>query len=83
MIIKIVGEEVVLSSNSNIDKARNVRIYNDNGSDVVISRNYSNGVLIGNTTMQANSVMIFEKGYTDELGSSANVLATPVAYTIS
>jgi hypothetical protein len=81
MNIKVLAEEISLNDPDTVSDSRLVRVYNDTGSDVVITRRDDANTVIGSATMPGNSVDVFEKGSTDTLEASAVVLATPIAYT--
>lgn len=84
MIIKLKSEEVTLSSTpTTIDDARVVRVYNDSGSDVLVTRRDDANTVLGSCTLASGSIQFVEKVDDDTLESSANVKATSVAYTIS
>jgi hypothetical protein len=84
MIIKVISEEIVLSSTPNsIGGSRVVRIYNDSGSDVLVTRRNSANTVLGSCTLANGSIQFMKKAGNDTLESSANVKATSVAYTIS
>ena len=84
MIIKVLSEEAVLSSTADtISDARVVRVYNDSGSDALVTRRDSANTVLGSCTLANGSIQFIEKFGDETLESSANVKATSVAYTIS
>jgi hypothetical protein len=80
MNTKLISEEISLDDPETVSGYRRVRIYNDTGSDVLITRRDDANTVIGSATMPGGSVAIFEKASTDTLEASATVLATPIAY---
>jgi hypothetical protein len=84
MIIKVLSEEAVLSSTPDtVEDSRVVRVYNDSGSDALVTRRDSSNTVLGSCTLANGSIQFMEKQGDDTLESSANVKATSVAYTIS
>ena len=84
MIIKPIAEETTLTSTaSTVDGGRVVRIYNDAGEDVLITRRDSANTVLGSCTLANGSIQFVEKFHNETLEASANVKAVSVAYTIS
>lgn len=84
MIIKVISQEAALSSTPDtVNDARVVRVYNDSGSDVLVTRRDSANTVLGSCTLANGSIQFMEKLSDDTLESSANVKVTSVAYTIS
>lgn len=84
MIIKVISQEAALSSTPDtVNDARVVRVYNDSGSDVLVTRRDSANTVLGSCTLANGSIQFMEKLGDDTLESSANVKVTSVAYTIS
>lgn len=79
MIVKPLSAETTLSANSTVSDASCVRIYNDSGSDALIT----NETTTGSFTLPNGAITFVKKTSTDELSSSGNVKATSVAFTIS
>lgn len=84
MIIKVITEEATLTSTpDSVSDARVVRVYNDSGSDALITRRDSANTVLGSCTLANGSIQFMEKAWEDTLESSANVKVTSVAFTIS
>lgn len=81
MNLKVLAAEISLDDPETVSDSRLVRVYNDTGSDVLITRRDDANTVIGSATIQGNSVAVFEKASADTLEASAAVLATPIAYT--
>ena len=79
MIVKPLSAEATLSANSTVSDASCVRIYNDSGSDALIT----NETTTGSFTLPNGAITFVKKTSTDELSSSGNVKATSVAFAIS
>jgi hypothetical protein len=79
-IIKIVGSEV--SANSTASAYSNNRLVKvvTPATNSVVTRAYSNGTAVGNTTLLSNTEYYLAKEPTDTFAFSANVLLTPVAW---
>jgi hypothetical protein len=79
-IIKVVSAEV--QGNTTPQSFSNNRLVKvvTNGSNVVATRAYSNGVAIGNTTLLTTSLYWMAKEPTDTFAFSSNVLVTPCAF---
>lgn len=83
MIIKLIGEEKTLSSADDVDLARVVRIFNNSGNTVFITRNDESNNIVGSCTLDYNEIVILEKNATDTLEATANVLVSSIAYSVS
>lgn len=84
MIIKVLTEEATLDSTPDtISDARVVRVYNDSGSDALVTRRDSANTVLGSCTLANGSIQFLEKASDDTLEAAANVKVTSVAYTIS
>lgn len=84
MIIKVITEETTLTSTpDSVSDARVVRVYNDSGSDALITRRDSANTVLGSCTLANGSIQFMEKEWEDTLESSATVKVTSVAFTIS
>jgi len=84
MIIKPIAEETTLTDEaSTVDGGRVIRIYNDAGSDVLVTRRDSSNNVLGTCTLANGSIQFVEKFHDETLEASANVKAVSVAYTIS
>jgi hypothetical protein len=83
MIIKLIGEEKTLSVADDVDLARVVRLFNNSGNTVLITRRDEINNTIGSCTLDNNEIVILEKNPTDTIESSANVLASSIAYSTS
>ncbi len=80
MNIKLLSEEIELTSPDTVSSASRVRIYAV-GTDVLVTRRDDANTVIGSTTMPGGSVEIFQKLPTDTLEANTQVLATSIAYT--
>lgn len=84
MLIKVITEESTLTSTpDSVSEARVVRVYNDSGSDVLVTRRDDANTVLGSCTLANGSIQFMEKAWEDTLESSANVKVTSVAFTIS
>jgi len=83
MIIKLISEEATLSAADTVGLASCVRVYNNSGSEVLITRRDSSNNVLGSCTLANNEVSFLQKLSTDTLEAGANVLVTSVAFTIS
>ena len=86
MLIKVLAAEGNLSSASNVDSARVVRLYNGHSAALVITRKDSGGTTIGSFTLGTLQSILIEKDFTDTLTASSNggsVKVVKVAFTIS
>lgn len=84
MIIKVLSEETTLDTTPDtIGDARVVRVYNDSGSDALVTRRNAANTVLGSCTLANGSIQFMEKVFDDTLESSANVKVASVAYTIS
>ena len=81
MNIKVLSEEISLNTADTILSASRVRIYNNTGSDVLITRRDDANTAIGSLTLEGKEIAILEKNPTDTLEASAAVLASSIAYT--
>jgi hypothetical protein len=79
-IIKIVAPEV--QGNTTPQAFSNVRLVKvvTDGSNVVVTRAFSNGTAIGNTTLLTSNLYWLAKSPTDTLAFTSNVLVTPCAF---
>lgn len=78
-MLKLIGSEVALSTASNVGKASAVRVLNDSGSAVLITRANTGGT-IGTCTLPNGATEVFQKEPNDTLASNAAVKAVSVAY---
>jgi hypothetical protein len=83
MITKILSTEISLSTANTVSDARVVRVFNNTGGNILITRSNSSAVVLGTCTLQANSVTFVEKNPSDTLTAAAAVLATSIAFTTS
>lgn len=81
MNIKVLSEEISLNTADTILSASRVRIYNNTGSDVLITRRDDANTVVGSLTLEGKEIAILEKNPTDTLEASAAVLASSIAYT--
>jgi hypothetical protein len=83
MNIKLISEEIELTSPDTVSSASLVRVYNSNavGTDVLVTRRDDANTVIGSTTMPGGSIAVFQKLPTDTLEANTQVLATSIAYT--
>lgn len=81
MNIKVLSEEISLNSADTVSSASLVRIYNNTGSAVLVTRRDDANTVIGSLTLPGNEVTVLEKLPTDTFEASANVLASSVAFT--
>ena len=75
--LKLVGEEVDISTPSTVHNSTFVRVYAP--TDAIITYYNENDVVIGSMTMPAGFVEIMEKNRPDKLSANTTVLATPLA----
>lgn len=80
MLVKMLSTEISLSTADNVSSASIVRVYNDSGADVLITRATAGAVTIGTATAPAGAIMFIEKSPTDTLAAGSAVKATSVAY---
>jgi hypothetical protein len=83
MLIKPISTEISLSTANTVSDARVVRVFNNTGGTVLITRTSAAAIVIGTCSLQANSVHFIEKNPSDTLTAAAAVLATSIAYTTS
>ena len=83
MIIKLLTEEISLSTANTVSDARVVRIFNSTAGLVLLTRTSEANVVYGSCTLPANTIHFVEKNPTDTLTANAAVLATSIAYTTS
>lgn len=76
--LKLVGEEVDISTPSTVHNSTFVRVYAPT-SDAVITYTSEDDVVIGSMTIPAGFVEIMEKNRTEKLSANTTVLATPLA----
>jgi len=80
MILKVLGAEVVINVVTSFSNSANlVRVINLGVANVV-NVAYSNGVVYANLTLSNTESIIIEKGLTDKIQGSDDMLAVPVAY---
>lgn len=77
MIIKPLGELVVVTTANSVANSNLVRIHSSSATTVTIA---SGANTIGTFSMPANSVEIVEKAATDTIACSAAANCTPVAF---
>ena len=78
-LIKLLGSEIALSTANTVGSAAVVRINNNSGGAVVITRANTGGT-IGTCTMNSNEVGYFEKAPADTIASNVAVRAVSVAF---
>ena len=78
MLIKLLAVEGDLSSASNVDGAKVVRLFNNHSTNVVITQKTAGGATIGTFTADNGKVVFIEKAPTDTLQSGSNGSAIKV-----
>lgn len=78
--IKIIGTEFSLTTANTVDSATLVRVHNNSGGVVLITRK-SGATTLGTASMPNGSVEHFAKASDETLTANAAVLATSIAYT--
>lgn len=79
--VKLNGSEIALSSANTLASATLVRVYNNAGQEVLLTRKDSGGTTLGTCTLANNFVEYFIKSPTDTLEANAAVRACSVAQT--
>lgn len=77
--IKLISQEIALSTANTVDSASLVRLYNDSGSAVLITR--AAGSTIGTCTMGNGDTLYMIKQPSETLASNVAIKAVSVAYT--
>jgi len=78
---KIIGSEIALSSANTVDSATVVRIYNNSGGEVLLTRKDSDTNTIGTMTLANNAAEFLVKDASDTITSNTAVRATAVAFS--
>jgi len=85
MLIKLLAVEGDLSSPSNVNNAKVVRIFNNHSSNVVITQKNVGGDTIGSFAADNGKIFFLEKAPTDTLTAGSNggsVKVVKVAYNV-
>lgn len=78
--VRLLDSEVTLSTADSLGDNRRIRVYNNSGGEVMITRANSAQTVIGTCTMANNEVIYFVKDPTDTLEANGSVLAVAVAF---
>ena len=78
--IKIIGEEISLSTANTVGLATLVRVHNNSGGVVLITRK-AGAATLGSASMPNGSVEHFAKAADETLTANATVLACSIAYS--
>ena len=74
--MKVLGGETNLNSAITVGKARVVRVFNSDSSNLLVTRKNDSGSIVGNFMVPAGEVVYCEKDYTDTLEGGADVMVT-------
>lgn len=78
---KILSSEISLSTANTVDSATVVRIYNNSGGEVLLTRKDSDTNTIGTMTLANSAVEFLVKDASDTITSNTAVRATSVAFS--
>lgn len=78
-LVKIIGSEVALTTASAVGSATAVRIYNNSGGAVLVTRANTGGT-IGTVTLASGEVIYVQKQSADTLASNVAVRAVAIAF---
>jgi hypothetical protein len=82
MSIKLLSEEITLGATpDDVDSATVVRVLNDSGDFVLVTRADESNTTIGSMTLANNEAIELIKYSTDLLYANADVKAVSIAYT--
>jgi hypothetical protein len=79
-LVKIIGNEIALSTANTIGNASVVRILNNSAGPVLITRKNSATTTLGTVTLASNELIYLQKTSDDTLTSNTAVRAVSVAY---
>ena len=79
--MKILGGETNLNSAITVGKARVVRVFNSDSSNLLVTRKNDSGTIVGNFMVPAGEVVYCEKDYDDTLEGNVNLQAARVAFS--
>lgn len=77
-MVKIIASEIALTTANTVSNASVVRINNNSGSAVLITR--ANGGTLGTVTLASGEVIYLQKAPSDTLASNAAVRAVSVSF---
>lgn len=79
-IIQVNGTEAAVTTASDFSGAQLVRIYNNNGSAVVITVSDSTNATVGTFTIAAGAVEYVRKKVTDKIAAATSCLMVAVSF---
>ena len=79
--MKVLGGETNLNSAITVGKARVVRVFNSDSSNLLVTRKNDSGTIVGNFMVPAGEVVYCEKDYDDTLEGNVNLQAARVAFS--
>ena len=79
-MVKIIGSEIALSTANTVGNASVVRILNNSGGSVLITRKDSSATTLSTVTLASNELIYLQKTSDDTLTSNTAVRAVSVAY---
>ena len=80
IVLKLVGEEVSVTTPNTVSNAVLFRVYTPTGGDSLITVRDSANNVIGTMTQPGGFVEIMEKRATDTIEANTAIKCTPVAY---
>lgn len=77
-MVKIIGQEIALSTANTVSAASVVRVYNNTAGAILITR--ANASTLGTVTIAPGEIIYFQKAPAETLAANAAVRAVSVAF---